>query len=256
MNRAFKIICSLILFITTNLSAQHARFPTEGIIEFERSTNMYALIQKSMEKNTNEFMQQAYEEMKKKMPQFSISKSQLYFSKEKTLFKPIENNDAPDSFFGGGISTTQINTIFIDLSIQQQITQKKLFEQTFLIKDSTRVTNWKITSETREIAGYACRRANALIMDSIYVVAFYTDEIPVSGGPESFNGLPGMILGIALPHQNVTWFAKSVIDKSIAPVTPPTKGKPMDTKGFIDTLSKLFNTGEKGIKQIIKNYML
>jgi len=31
----------------------------------------------------------------------------------------------------------------------------------------------------------------------INAVAFYTDDIPVSGGPESFNGLPGMILQVA-----------------------------------------------------------
>ena len=31
----------------------------------------------------------------------------------------------------------------------------------------------------------------------INVVAFYKDDIPVSGGPESFNGLPGMILQVA-----------------------------------------------------------
>ena len=31
----------------------------------------------------------------------------------------------------------------------------------------------------------------------INVVAFYTDDIPVSGGAESFNGLTGMILQVA-----------------------------------------------------------
>jgi GLPGLI family protein len=32
---------------------------------------------------------------------------------------------------------------------------------------------------------------------SINVVTSYTDDIPVSGGPESFNGLSGMILQVA-----------------------------------------------------------
>ena len=31
----------------------------------------------------------------------------------------------------------------------------------------------------------------------INAVAFYADDIPVSGGPESFNGLSGMILQVA-----------------------------------------------------------
>ena len=44
-------------------------------------------------------------------------------------------------------------------------------------------------------------------MDSVYVIAFYTDQITTTGGPESFNGLPGMILGVAIPRINTTWFA-------------------------------------------------
>ena len=90
------------------------------------------------------------------------------------------------------------------------LTEKQAFEQIFFIKDAVKKLKWKLTEETREIAGYECHRANALLFDSIYIVAFYTDEIPTRGGPESFNGLPGMILGVAIPHQHITIFAESV----------------------------------------------
>ena len=46
-----------------------------------------------------------------------------------------------------------------------------------------------------------------MVMDSIVVIAFYTDEILTSGGPESFNGLPGMIMGLAIPRLHTTWYA-------------------------------------------------
>jgi GLPGLI family protein len=36
-----------------------------------------------------------------------------------------------------------------------------------------------------------------MIDSGIKLVAFYTDDIPVSGRPESFNGLTGMILQVA-----------------------------------------------------------
>jgi GLPGLI family protein len=76
------------------------------------------------------------------------------------------------------------------------------------------------------------------MLDSIYVVAFYTEEIPVSGGPESFCGLPGMILGVALPHENVTWFATKVTDMPIddKALTPPKKGKAVNNKQLHDKL--------------------
>ncbi len=62
-------------------------------------------------------------------------------------------------------------------------------------------------------------------MDSIYVVAFYTDEILTTGGPESFTGLPGMILGIAIPHEHVSWFATKVEAFGIADTRWPRRRK-------------------------------
>ncbi len=119
----------------------------------------------------------------------------------------------------------QCNTIFTNIATKQTVDQKKVFDQAYLVKDSVTRIKWKITDETREIAGYTCRRANGIYLDSIYVVAFYTTRIPVAAGPESFNGLPGMILGVALPHENITWFATKVTEASIPQdaIVPPKK---------------------------------
>ena len=122
-------------------------------------------------------------------------------------------------------------------------TLKQAFEKSFLVKDSIKKIKWKLTDETREIAGYQCHRANALFFDSIYVVAFYTDEILTKGGPESFNGLPGMILGIAIPHQHITIFATKVTGFDTHPDkwTLPQQGKSTVTnnKEFNVTTAKM-----------------
>lgn len=231
------LFTGLFLFSSKFSAAQYARFPTSGVIEYEKSVNMYALLQNRINKNNEGFMRQALESYKKSQPQFKKLKSTLSFSGNRTLFTPIEETASGGGFFDDPM-VTQHNTIFTDLGAGTSITRKNVFEETFLVKDSTRKINWKITSQTREIAGYACRRANALVMDSIYVVAFYTDQIPVSGGPESFTGLPGMILGLALPHENITWFATKVTDQTVTAntMTPPSKGKTVDNKGLRTTL--------------------
>jgi GLPGLI family protein len=55
---------------------------------------------------------------------------------------------------------------------------------------------WKLSpNETREFAGFMCRKATGVIFDSVYVFAFYTDEITVSGGPMGLHGLPGYDYG-------------------------------------------------------------
>ena len=204
------------------LFAQQARLIQSGTIEFEKRVNMYAVFKKA---GTSE---KEYDYYKNSHPQFFTSKGNLLFSNNKTLYIPkvmgqpeLINNVTPFPFAG------QMNLTYTDLSMKSSITQKKIFEETFLVKDSVRKIKWKITDEFREVAGYTCRRANALILDSIYVVAFYTNEIHFSGGPESFAGLPGMILEVALPHDNVTWRATKITDEAIPPqsIVSPQKGK-------------------------------
>jgi GLPGLI family protein len=229
----------LLLIITQSAFAQNKRFTTSGTIEFERKVNMYALIKNMVKANPNNtFYVKMSEEYQKTQPQFKTMKSTLTFAKDQTLFKPIEENLPPNSFFGDDPNSSQLNTILTNTTLGTSITQKKVFEEVYLVKDSTRKINWKITNEIRNIAGYDCRRANALIMDSVYVVAFYTEEISVSGGPETFSGLPGMILGVALPYEHITWFATAVTDQPITDdkIKAPVKGKPTDNKQLKETL--------------------
>jgi GLPGLI family protein len=237
-------ITFIYLFLFTGrLFAQHAHFTKSGTIEFEKKMNMYAIIPKMINKDNEAFLNPIFDAYKKSQPQFKTSKSTLYFSDSKTLFTPVEEETVTGGgFFNNSPIASQNNVIYTDLSAHAGIFQKKVFDETFLVKDSTRRIKWKITDETREIAGYTCRRANAIMLDSIYVVAFYTTDIPVSGGPESFCGLPGMILGVALPHENITWFATKITDMTLAPnaVVPPKKGKPTDNKGFRATLQSAF----------------
>ena len=250
-------ICFLIL--GTNIaSAQNAHFTMQGVIEFDKTVNMYALIKRSINKDNESWYGPAFENYKKNQPQFKVYKSTLTFSKDRSKFDPIPPETTSNGFFGNDPMAEQNNTIFNDLASGMSTMQKSVFEETFLVKDTTRRINWKITTETRDILGYKCRRANAVILDSIYVVAFYTDQIPVSSGPESFSGLPGMILGVALPHENITWFATKlneiqVTEKQLA---PPRKGKPTDNKGLKDTLTAALKSWGDYAKSYFKAFSL
>jgi GLPGLI family protein len=233
------IITGLLLLLGKLTLAQNAHFTTSGTIEYEKSINMYAVMKRRINKDNEAYMQPAYDQFKRTQPQFKKLTSTLTFADDKTLFTPKPDDATGNSWFNGPL-VAQNNTVAADLGTGTSSVQKKVYEETFLVKDSLRKINWKITDETREIAGFACRRANALIMDSVYVVAFYTDEIAVSGGPESFTGLPGMILGVALPHENMSWFATKVTDMTVPPakLAPPTKGKPTDNKKLRATLKE------------------
>jgi len=224
-----------VIFISSDLFAQNVHFVQNGVIEFEKRSNMYALIKKKIDKDNETYMKEAFEQYKKNNPQFKVAKSTLSFTKDKSLYKwPAVEETANNNWLSSDVLADLKNTIATNFDQQISITQKNVYEDTYLVKDSVRKINWKITDETREIAGYECRRANAIIMDSVYVVAYYSNQIAVSGGPESFTGLPGMILGLALPHENVTWFATKVTEVSVPEkdLSAPTKGKPTDNKGL------------------------
>lgn len=245
------------VFASQPLNAQYARFVESGVIEFEKRVNMYAKIKNRI--GDNSFMQQAFEQYQKTNPQFKAFKYSLAFDRTKTRFWPQrDGGTSPAGFFGNDPSVDMGNVIFTDLLVGQTVSQKSVYEETYLITDSTRRIQWRITNETREIAGYECRRANALVLDSIYVVAFYTDQIPVSGGPESFTGLPGMILGAALPYENTTYFATKVDDRPVSAkeLEAPKKGKAVNYQELRTQLeASLKNWGEYA-QSILKAMLL
>lgn len=242
-NFFIRITFYLLLLSSQNSLAQNAVFIKQGHIEFQERVNSYAYLEQLVNTDESESQSQSIiENYKQLYPQFISITSTLYFNEEKTLYQ------SPD------IASTEMNwvkqyipqnTVWNNLLNHQSISQKKLYEDAFLVSDSTREIQWKITDETREIAGFHCHRANAVIMDSVYVVAFYTDEIIPKGGPESFTGLPGMILGVVLPHDHITWFAVKVFsgDNTKQQLSPPTKGKPINNgelKMKIDEILKRF----------------
>jgi GLPGLI family protein len=243
MTRTF---ASLLLILACGCAhAQHAIFLSEGKIEFERKVNQYAQMESIMDPGDESWA----EFRKKTMGKFKTDYFDLLFTGAKTLYRP--GRESPDKVTNWGWieAPAQANVIYSDLDKETGVSQKKAFEEVFLVQDTLRKINWKITGETRSIAGFTCRRANAIIMDSIYVVAFYTDEILTTGGPESFSGLPGMILGVALPHEHVSWFATKVetVTVTAAQVAAPVRGKKVNNSGMLQAVQgSLKDWGKQG----------
>lgn len=243
------LLCTLLLSIQL-LNAQHAAFMESGRITYERKVNTFAAMKiflaetKQVPEDQQATFMQNY---RKTAPQFWADSFQLFFNKNSSLYEPIDKNIKFSETFQ--IPAAYKNRVYSNFETVEAVSEKIIFDKNFFIKDSLKKINWKLTDETREIAGYQCRRANALFFDSIYVVAFYTDEILTKGGPEAYNGLPGMILGIAIPHQHISIFATSVTGFD----TGPDKWKlPVQGKSTLVN-NKEFNTTSS---QLLKNFGL
>jgi len=230
----------IVLLFSLNAQAQ-TKFITAGKIEYERKTNQFAFMEEG----------DAWDEMaKKNLSKFVTYYYDLTFNGNRTLFKPGRDPDTKQNKWWGVFDSD--NTILTHLDSNSAVTQRTIYGDVYLISDSLRTIDWKITTEMRKIAGFDCRKAVGRVMDSIIVIAFYTDEIITPGGPESFSGLPGMILGLAIPRLHTTWYATKlqlaeVTDKELA---APRKGKKMTGTDYRKQVSDIIKQwGEYGKKR-------
>lgn len=215
MKTLFIIAFSSIMF---GASAQ-TQFVSKGRIEFERKINQHKPLEEEGAENS------WYKEMLKVYPKIVTDVFELRFDNKRSMYKLVKENN--ENRYIQGIKPTETDGVLQDLEAKTTSTKRDVFENTYLIQDSLRNLEWRITDETREIAGFECRKAVAKMFDSVYVVAFYTDQIAVSSGPETFGGLPGMILGLAVPRLYTTWFATKVeiTEPTVAQLNPVQKGK-------------------------------
>ena len=104
------------------------------------------------------------------------------------------------------------DVLFKDIKNQSITNQKETFGKQFIIKDRLKPIEWELHSDTKNIGNYTCYKATytkeieesmmtfsssgeeqreeepttAPVMKTITVTAWYTPQIPVSNGPESY----------------------------------------------------------------------
>jgi GLPGLI family protein len=237
------LIIAALLLAGNILQAQNQFFGTIRV-EFEKTVNVHASY-KSMDPEW-------YERIKERLPKEAITYHQFTGDSTRSLYKPGKESDIdPRSWFR---PVADKNVVYTNYKTGKTVSQKPVFEETFLMEDSLVKIKWKLTPDTRMIAGYECRKAVGILADTIAVFAFYSDELMVSGGPEGIHGLPGMILGVGIPRLHTTWFATKVdvFDINMSGVVPATKGKKVDRPTMMKSLDKVLRQwGEYGGKLIV-----
>jgi len=223
----------ILLLLSIACCTAQAQYTMQGTIEYERKVNLHRQLEDMAAESGGGW----FEKMKSQIPKFVVSYFDYSFNGNNSLYKPGREVENPAKMMFGSSPASE-NIVFTDFRKASVSASKHVFEEKFLVQDSMRRIDWKIMDEVRVIADYKCRKAVGKICDSVYVVAFYSDDIAVSGGPEMFSGLPGMILEIAIPRLYSTWIATKV---SITPpkqedMKAPEKGKKVTQKEMYDTL--------------------
>jgi GLPGLI family protein len=239
-----KCFCLLLVaaVLLQKASGQSAFFPAVKV-EFEKVVYVKQLVK--------ERESEWYERVKDELPEKVVSYADFTGDTSKTIYKPGREIAANGRMSWYTESAMAKNTVFTDFTHNRIVAQKPVFEETFLIQDSMLHIKWKLTADTRTIAGFDCRKAVGTIDDSVIIFAFYTDEILIKGGPETAQGLPGMILGLGIPRLHTTWFATKVEVKGIntSAIIPATKGKKVTRQTLMQSLDNVLkNWGDYGKK--------
>lgn len=221
MTKHIKLIFWIIGLCTGVAHAQHAYFPNSGTVTYERKFHVQNFLKRNYlnKPDLDTWDKLTVDNAVKNGPVEVVTHHTLKFYDSETLFETVQE-DYPASYR----NVTRYNTIlpdaktYINFKNQEYLKLLPFGDEQLLLKDSLPAVKWKYTDEYRHIAGYDCRRVNGIIQDSIYAVAFFAGQIPISGGPELVHGLPGLILGISIPSMNVNMFATKV-EISNAPVS-------------------------------------
>lgn len=231
-----KLILTIILLLTyVSSDAQYAYFGTRGKIAFDKVTYTKARV-RDFTQNANPGMMMRFGGRLNMddLPESSTQKLMLYFDENSTVLTAAiadqntaaTGNQVRVSVRGrGGNQERGGNNVAMSMSRSRSTNNSKVFyqdlkkntssvqleiDEKYIITDTLNNITWRFTDEYRDIAGFECRRVNGATADSLYLVAFYTDQIPVSAGPALSSGLPGMILGLAIPEMHIQYWATQV----------------------------------------------
>lgn len=236
-------------FIITAIAGQaQTSFHPQVRIEFEKVVYV--------RQQYKELFSEWYEEFKNMIPEKVVNQYEFVGDTTQSLFREIKEAVLPANTWYEEVANK--NVVFNNYSTLKTITQKPIAEETFLVEDSLMKIRWKLTNDTRNIAGYDCRKAIGFVDDTLAIFAFYTDELLVRGGPESVHGLPGMILGVGVPRLHATWFATKVEVNGVstAAVKPATKGKKVSRSQMMTQLDAVLKNWGKYGSSMRLNFLL
>ncbi len=257
MDAIFRLVL-LILCSTFSLFAQDF----QGLATYKTQRKLDLKID-STQVGGGEMQKQLMAMLKKQFQKTYI----LTFDKNTSIYKEDEALAPPST--GGSImvisSMGGSGALYKDVKHQSFTNQQETFGKQFIIKDSLQPIEWKLHSDTKNIGNYTCYKATytkeieemsmmtfsssddeqndeapttSTETEIITVTAWYTPQIPVSNGPESYQGLPGLILEVNDVDLTILCSKITINPKNPIEISEPKKGKQVTQKEYNEIMAK------------------
>lgn len=220
----------------------------EGVILYEQKVNLHRRIQNP--------------EMKNMIPEFQTNKMQLLFNAKSAYYKAFEDEEEDIQAQNGGMTMRIMrprNEIYREFAAARKVEQREFMGKKYVIEGEIKQMPWKVSGEMEQVLGYNCMKAT--LQDSMMnqprtVVAWFTPDIPVSAGPESFGSLPGMILKVDINDGEVVYTAAKIEAKKLKEneIQAPDKGKKITEEDFRKMMEEeMKKMGGQGGRMMIRN---
>lgn len=270
-----KIFLILSVFCSFLSATSQKDFQGMAVYESKTSTADFKSRFEGNKDITPEMQKMIEERMKKAFEKtfiLNFDKTTSIYKEEEKLDAPGGQGGAGfkmmGSMMGGG------GTYYKNVKEKKYTVDKEFMGKEFLVKDTLSSLKWKMETETREIGGYMCMKATAVkpasktdfrnfrpkkkdettpkkpedkdkktnLMDEvdmpkeIQVTAWYCPEIPVNQGPESYWGLPGLILEVNDGKTTILCSKIVLNSKEKVEIKAPNNGSVVSQKEYDETV--------------------
>lgn len=250
------IITILVLIFAININAQN--FTGKATYKTSRKSNM------TFGDNQEGVTDKMQEELRKRIQKMNQKTFILEFDKISSTYKEDVKLDAPKPQVGGNRVMVMSFGGSGNGSIYYKNTQEKRFAnqteimgKVFLIKDSLPNYDWELSSETKNIGKYTCYKATfsreveniSMSMmngeskevkkkETVVTTAWYTTQVPISNGPDDYQGLPGLILEINDGKKMIVCTEIVLNPSETIKINEPEKGKVVSQDKFNEIQTK------------------
>lgn len=192
------------------------------------------------------------------LPRTHTSKLEVLFGNDQCLRRAVDEDRPEEMEEGGGGMRVQTmvagadDLTYVNLASGQVVEQREFGAKNYIVADSVRKLEWKLTGQTSTILNYPCQQAVARLIgkratttmengemktnevaDTSEILAWFTLAIPVPAGPEYPAQLPGLILGLDIGRGRTVYRAVEVSGEvELTGIKPPSKGKKVTAAEF------------------------
>lgn len=249
-----KLITITVLFLSFTVMSQN--FTGKAIYKTSRKSNVkFGGENSTMSESQTKEIEARLQKMNQKTFILHFDKSTSIYEEEVALGapKPSANGIKVVSMFSGDDSES---VYFKNLKEKRFVNKTAIMGKSFLVKDVLPVYDWQLSSETKNIGLYTCFKATfskdventtATIVngelkevkkiETMVTTAWYTMQVPISNGPSTFYGLPGLILEINDGTKTIVCTEIIINPSEKIKIVAPEKGKIVNQAEF-DAISE------------------